>query len=429
MLTAGGFFLVLIVLLLIGVPVAISLGVVSLAWVLVAGSNLQMVAARVYASMDQFVIMALPFFILAGEIMNYSGITDRLIAFVNQIVGRVRGGLAQANIYTSLLFAGITGAAISDVSALGSVFIPAMEKQGYTRKFSAMITAASSIVGPIIPPSNIIVIYGAVTGTSIGAMFAGAILPGLFLGVAMSMMVAAMSKKKNLPKVQQPFVVKEFFSTLKGTVLALLMPAIIIGGILGGIFTPTEAAAVAVFYALVVSVFIFRSITGKQLIQAFKNTLRTSAMLFFIFGVGGILGWIITRTNLPVIMTKFFLSLSENPNVIFVLVVFLLVFVGTWLEVGAACIILGPILAPMMASLGFEPVHFGVVMIVTLNLGLITPPLGVCLFAAVGVGKVRFEEIVQEIWPFIILDVIVILVLVFVPEITLFLPKLLGFVN
>lgn len=426
-LIAVGFFSVLMVLLLLGVPIAISLGVVSLAWVIQAGSNLQIVAAKMYGSMDQFVILALPFFILAGEIMNFSGITDRIITFVNFIVGRVRGGLAQANIYTSLLFAGITGAAISDVSALGSVFIPAMEKQGYTRRFAAMITAASAIVGPIIPPSNIIIIYGAVTGTSIGALFAGAIVPGVVLGLSMSLMVAATAKKKNFPKVEQPFVLKEFAASFKSAILALCMPAIIIGGILGGIFTPTEAAAVAVFYALIVAVFVFRSLKVKQFVQALKNTFRTSSMLFFIFGVGGILGWIITRIKLPIAITNFFLSISDNPYVIFMLIVVLLIFVGTWLETGVSCIILGPILAPMMKSLGFDPIHFGIVMIVTLNFGLITPPLGVCLFAAVGVGKVSFEEIVKEIWPYLILDILVIILLVFVPELTLFIPRLLGF--
>lgn len=426
-LIAVGFFSVLIALLVFGVPIAISLGVVSLAWVIQAGSNLQIVAAKMYGSMDMFVILALPFFILAGEIMNFSGITDRIITFVNFIVGRVRGGLAQANIYTSLLFAGITGAAISDVSALGSVFIPAMEKQGYTRRFSAMITAASAIVGPIIPPSNIIIIYGAVTGTSIGALFAGAIIPGVLLGLSMSLMVAATAKRKNLPKVEQPFVFKEFVTSFKSAILALCMPAIIIGGILGGVFTPTEAAAVAVFYALIVAVFVFRSLKLKHFIQSLKNTFRTSSMLFFIFGVGGILGWIITRIKLPIAITNFFLSISDSPHVIFMLIVFLLIFVGTWLETGASCIILGPILAPMMTSLGFSPIHFGIVMIVTLNLGLITPPLGVCLFAAVGVGKVSFEEIVKEIWPYLILDFFVIIMLVFIPELTLFIPGLLGF--
>ncbi|MGI6097485.1 MAG: TRAP transporter large permease [Dethiobacteria bacterium] len=428
MAVAGIMFSILILLLLLGLPVAISLGVISSAWVYMAGRSLQMIASRVYAGIDSFVLMAIPFFVLAGEIMNSSGITDRIIRFVNLIVGRVRGGLAQANIYASVVFAGITGAAISDVSALGSVFIPAMEKQGYTRKFSAMITAASSIVGPIIPPSIITVIYGAVTGTSIGALFSASFIPGFLLAIGMSVLVAATGKKRNFPKVETKFSFKELALTFKDTFLALLMPLIIIGGILGGIFTPTEAAAVAVFYALVVGILIFRSITVKDIYRALSNSVRTSAMLFFIIGVAAILGWIIARINLPVIMAEFFLSLSDNPNVIFLLVILLLLFVGTWLETGASCIILAPILAPMMEMLGFHPVHFGTVMIVALNIGLITPPLGVCLFAVVSVGKVRFEDVVSEIWPYIAMDVVVVLILVFIPELTLFLPRLFGFI-
>ncbi|NLC51320.1 MAG: TRAP transporter large permease, partial [Firmicutes bacterium] len=274
----------------------------------------------------------------------------------------------------------------------------------------------------------ITVIYGAVTGTAIGARFSASFIPGFLLAIGMSVLVAATGKKRNFPKVETKFSFKELALTFKDTFLALLMPLIIIGGILGGIFTPTEAAAVAVFYALVVGILIFRSITVKDIYRALSNSVRTSAMLFFIIGVAAILGWIIARINLPVIMAEFFLSLSDNPNVIFLLVILLLLFVGTWLETGASCIILAPILAPMMEMLGFHPVHFGTVMIVTLNIGLITPPLGVCLFAVVSVGKVRFEDVVSEIWPYIAMDVVVVLILVFIPELTLFLPRLFGFI-
>jgi TRAP-type transport system large permease protein len=421
--------LALLILLLLGVPVAITLGVISVSWLIIEGRSLQMVVARMYSGIDLFVLMAIPFFMLCGELMNCSGITDRIIKFVNMIVGRVRGGLAQANIYTSLLFAGITGAAISDVSALGSVFIPAMAKQGYTRRFSAMITAASSIVGPIIPPSIIIVMYGAVTGTSVGAMFAAAFIPGVFFAFAMSMMVAVTAKKRNFPKVESKFELKEFVLTFKDTVFALLMPLIIIGGILGGFFTPTEAAAVAVLYALVISLFVFRSIDAKKIYASLSNAMRTSAMLFFIIAVSSILGWMIARVGLPELLVKNLLSLSENPQTILLLVVFFLLFIGTWMETGASTIIFAPILAPVMVMVGIHPIHFGMVMIITLNVGLITPPLGVCLFAAVGVGKTPFEGIVKEIWPYLLVDFAVIVVLVYFPEITLYVPRLLGLIG
>ena len=421
-------FSVLIGLLILGLPVAISLGLMSSTWVLISGSKLSMIASRMYSGIDQFVLMAVPFFCFAGEIMNSSGITDRLIKFVNYIIGRVRGGLAQANIYTSLIFAGITGAAVADVSALGTVFIPAMEKQGYTRRFAVAITAASSIVGPIIPPSIIIVIYGAVTGVSVGAIFAAAIIPGTILGISMSIYVMLVAKRRNLPKVVEPFEAKEFFISLKDATLALIMPIIIVGGILGGFFTPTEAAAVSVFYALAVGIFIYRSVTFKVVYRAVVNSMRVCGMLFFIIGLASILGWILARQNLPQTIAEFLINLSDNPNTIFLIVVVLLIFIGTWLETGTSCIILAPILAPAMEIIGVHPVHFATVMIVALNIGLVTPPLGVALYAAVVVGDVSFEEACKELWPFLIVDLIVLILLIYVPELTLVMPKLLGFV-
>ena len=420
-------FVLLIVFLMLGLPVAISLGLMSSTWILIAGSKLSMIASRMYSGIDQFVLMAIPFFCFAGEIMNQSGITDRMIQFVNYIIGRVRGGLAQANIYTSLLFAGITGAAVADVSALGTVFIPAMEKQGYTRRFAATVTAASSIVGPIIPPSIIIVIYGAVTGVSIGAIFAAAIIPGFILGISMSIYVALVAKRKNFPKVEQPFDMKLFFISFKDAFLALIMPIIIVGGILGGIFTPTEAAAVSVFYALVIGVFVYRTVNFKVIYRAVVNSMRISGMLFFIIGLAAILGWILARLNLPQTIAHLLINLSDDPNIIFMVVVGLLIFIGTWLETGTSCIILAPILAPAMKIIGIEPVHFATVMIVALNIGLITPPLGVALYAAVVVGNVPFEEACKELWPFLIVDMIVLVLLVYFPQLTLVMPRLLGF--
>ncbi|MCB2225871.1 MAG: TRAP transporter large permease [Desulfarculaceae bacterium] len=427
--TAIIMFSIMVFLLLAGLPVAIMLGVVSTAWVMSAGSSIQMVASRMYAGIDMFVLMAIPFFCLAGEIMNRCGITDRLIKFVDFMIGRVRGGLAQANIYSSLLFAGITGAAVADVSALGSIFIPAMEKQGYTRKFSAMITAASSIIGPIIPPSIIVVVYGAVTGLSVGTLFAACMIPGVIVGLSMSAFVAIIARKRKFPKIEEPFEMKAFVVCFKDSILALIMPVIIIGGIFSGAFTPTEAAAVAVFYALLVGLVVYHTVTVRNVLQSARNAMRTSAMLFFIIGFANILGWIIARVQLPETIAKFMLTLSSNPTILLLLVLVLLLFVGTWLEITASCIILAPILSPVMVQVGVHPVHFAVVMVVALNVGLITPPLGVALFAAVGVGKVPFEDLVAELWPFFALDVLVLLLLVFIPELSLAVPRALGFIQ
>ena len=421
-------FALLILLLLAGLPVAIVLGVVSTTWVMLAGNSLLMIASRMYAGIDLFVLMAIPFFILAGEIMNHCGITDRLIKFVDFVIGRVRGGLAHANIYSSILFAGITGAAVADVAALGSIFIPAMEKQGYTRKFSAMITAASSIIGPIIPPSIIVVIYGSVTGLSIGTLFAACVIPGLIVGLSMSVYVSLVAKSKNFPKSEEPFEVKAFLICFKDSILAILMPVIIVGGIFSGLFTPTEAAAASAFYAFFVGVVIYRTITPGIILKSVVNSVRTSAMLFFIIGFANILGWIIAREQIPDTIAKFLLSLSSNPTTLLLLVVLFLLFLGTWMEITASCIIIAPILTPVMVKVGLNPVHFAVVMLVVLNVGLITPPLGVALFAAVGVGKVGFEEVCSELWPFLVVDVLVILLLAFIPELSLAIPRAIGFI-
>jgi tripartite ATP-independent transporter DctM subunit len=240
--------------------------------------------------------------------------------------------------------------------------------------------------------------------------------------------VAVIARKRNFPRNEEPFEIKGFMLCLKDSVLALIMPGIIIGGIFSGVFTPTEAAAVAVFYALVVGVVFYRSVTFSNIVASVYNAMRTSSMLFFIIGFANILGWVISRVQLPEMIAHFMLTLSSNPKILLLLVVGLLLFVGTWLEITASCIILAPILAPVMAKVGIHPVHFAVVMVVALNIGLITPPLGVAIFAAAGVGNVSFEDLVSELWPFLTLDILVILLLVFIPQLSLAVPRLLGFI-
>ena len=421
-------FILLIVLVLLNMPIALVLGVVSSLWMFLGDEKLIMIPSRIFCGVNSFVLMAIPFFVLAGEIMNISGITKKLIDFTNIIFGRLRGGLAQVNIYASLLFAGITGAALSDVSALGSVFIPAMEKDGYSRPFSAAVTAGSSIIGPIIPPSIIIVIFGAMTGTSIGALFLAAIIPGVLIALSQSLYIAILGKKKNFPKSSIKVTPRIFFKSFKDAALALIMPLIILVGILGGICTPTEAAAIAVAYSLFLGLFIYRKIGFKELKTALASTVRTSAMLFLIISMASILGWILTKEGVPMKLAEGLSVFSESKVALYMLIVALLLFVGTWLEGGAICIVLAPILVPMMTSIGINPIHFGIIMIVTINIGLITPPLGVCLFAAGSVAKCSFESIVKEIWPFILIDIVVVILMILIPDLTLFIPRLLGFI-
>jgi tripartite ATP-independent transporter DctM subunit len=419
----------LIALLFLGNPVAYTLGIISTLWLKLGSLPVSIIPQRIFGGMSQFVLMAVPFFVLAGKIMNSSGITNELISFVNYIVGRFRGGLAQANIMTSLVFAGITGAAISDVAAIGSIFIPMMEKNGYEKKFAAAVTAASSLVGPIIPPSIIIVLYSSVTGISIGSMFMAAILPGIAIGVAQMILTFFIAKKRNYPRYTvDSFSLKGFLLTLSKTMLAVIMPVIIVGGIVSGLFTPTEAAAVACLYALIIGKFVFKKITLKVFIENVRESVRTTAMLLFIIAVAMILAWVISYINLPVLLANALIGVIGNRWIVFVIIVLFLLFVGTWLESGAALVMLAPIFAGVLGTLGFHPLHYGVVMVITVNVGLITPPLGVCLFAAAGISGEKFENIVREILPYLGIIFVTLLVLIFVPDITLFLPRLIGLI-
>lgn len=420
--------IIMMVLLFLGLPIAFVLGTTSLIWLYLAEISLRVVPMRMYGGINRFVLLAIPFFILAGEIMNESGITKRLVRFVEIIIGRVRGGLAHVNIYSSLLFAGISGSAIADVSAIGSLLIPAMEKGGYTKRFSAMITASSSIVGPIIPPSITIVLYGSVTGASIAGMFAASIVPGILIGVGQSIMVMIFAKKKNLPKSTIKTTRKEFFAVSKDATAALIMPIIILGGILGGIFTPTEAGAIACAYAILVGFLLFKELRVSVIPEILLKAVKTSAILFLIIGAADILGWLLAMEGIPRMLAGFLLGITEHQILLFFIILVFLLFLGTWLEAGASIIMLSAVLPPAMIQIGFHPLQTGVIIVVAMLIGLITPPLGLCLFTASSVSGAEVEEIFMEILPFISVHIIVLVLVGIIPELTLFVPRLLGLI-
>lgn len=421
-----GLSVLLLVLILSRTEVAFAIGLIALLWVFVAGQSMVTGVSRIYGGMDHFVLLAIPFFLLAGELMNEANITERIVRVANVTVGRLRGGLAQANIGASLVFAGIAGAAIADVAAIGSVFIPAMEEEGYDRDFSAAVTAASSLIGPIIPPSIIIVIYGAVTQTSIGGLFTAAIIPGFILGGALMVLVAIRARTDDLPRYDVDVDLNEYPSIVIDGVLGLTMPGIILIGIIGGYMTPTEAAAVASVYAIFLGVVVYRSLHIRGMYNALRHSIERSTQLYVIIGFATILSYMLAREGIPRLLAETIGGAGLGAIGYMLIIGLVLLFVGTWLEIGAACIMLAPTMAAMAELLGIHPYQFGIMFTVTLNFGLITPPIGMALFAASSVAEVPVWPIAKRIAPFFVVDIIVLVLLIMFPELTLWLPRLVG---
>jgi C4-dicarboxylate transporter DctM subunit len=410
--------------LILGIPIAFVLGLTSFVALLYSGNiPLLLMPKEMFSGTDSFPLLAVPFFILAGNLMNAGGITKRLITFCNILLGYVRGGLALVNVVASMFFAGITGAAVADTSALGSILIPAMTEEKYDRDFSAAVTAASSTVGPIIPPSIPMVILGTVGELSIGALFLAGVIPGIMVGLALLIVSYIISRRRNYPKGRIKSI-KEFFFGLKDAILALLMPGIIMGGILGGIFTPTEAAVVAVVYALLVSFLVYREIRWKDLPKILIDSIVTTSIIMLVIANSAIFGWILANHQVPQAAAQIFLSISNNKWVILLLINIFLLFVGTFMETTASLIILTPILLPLAVKVGIDPIHFGVVMVLNLVIGLITPPLGVCLFIACSIAKITLEQIVKAILPFLIAAIAVLFIVTYIPQLSLWIPQM-----
>jgi TRAP-type transport system large permease protein len=413
---------------LLGVPIGYVLGIAGIAGLLqIGGDNfLGMAAKRFFEGLNLFTFMAMPFFILAGEIMNRSGITTRLIEFAESLVGYLRGGLAHSNMVASVMFAGMTGAAVSDAAAFGNTLVPAMVKKGYSRPFSCAVTAAGSIIGPTIPPSNLMVIYGSLMGVSIAGLFAAGILPGLLIALICMAVIAGLGRRLGLPKSDDGPSLRRILIAFRSSFLAILMPGIILGGILSGIVTPTEAAAIAVFYALVVGGLIYRAIGFNDIVEMLIRTSQITGIVFLIIASASILGWWMTFMQIPQIIAAWFLSMSDNPNVIIGLILLLLLLVGMFMDINAALIILAPVLAPLTLTIGMDPVQAGIMIVLALNISLMTPPVGACLFVLSSVTGERIERISKALIPFLIAEVAILIIVAFWPGLTMFIPRLLG---
>ncbi len=381
---------------------------------------------NIYNGIDSFPLMAIPFFMLAGEVMNRGGITVRLVNFSQVFIGHVRGGLAHVNIMSSMLFAGLSGSAVADTSALGSMLIPAMEKNGYSRKFAAAITAASSVIGPIIPPSGIMIIYAYTMEVSVAALFAAGIVPGLLVGLALMAVTAVMARKHNFPKATEKATWRERGSATKLAILPLLTPVIILGGIIFGVFTPTEASAIAVAYALILSVWVLKTVKLSELPAIFTKSAMASSVVLLIVGSAIAFKTVVSLSHAAEDLAGWVLAISDNALILLFAINILLFVVGMFLDAGPAIIILGPILAPIFIQLGIDPVHFAIIMSVNLTVGLATPPMGLVLFVASSVSGEKVESIAKAILPFLAVEIFVIFLITFFPSVSMTIPRLLG---
>ncbi len=417
------------ILLILGMPVGIVLGVAGLVGLMDMGGGrfLQMMPARFFSGLDLFPFLAMPFFILAGEIMNRTGLTLSLVRFAESLVGWLRGGMAHSNMVASVLFAGLTGSATADAAAFGNTMVPAMRKAGYSGPFACAVTAAGSIIGPIIPPSTLAIIYGAIMGVSIAGLFAAGIVPGLLLCASGMLVIVLLGKRLNLPKAKGRPQLRVILREFRGSILALILPLFILVSILGGWATPTEASAVAVFYALVVGLIFYRNITWRAMYEMLARTALITGVIFLIIASATILGWWMTFNQVPQMIAEGFLTVSENPYVVIAMLLALLLLVGLFMDINAALIILAPVLAPLTLAIGLDPVHAGIIIILALSISLMTPPVGACLFVIASVTGERVEAITRALWPFILAEIAILFLVAYWEPIAMTVPRLLGF--
>ncbi|MGC9369916.1 MAG: TRAP transporter large permease [Paracoccaceae bacterium] len=409
----------------IGVPIVFALGIAGAVGLYALDLDLITVPTRLFTGMDNFVLLAAPFYILAGEIMNRGGITERLIRLAGLITRGVPGGTAYANVSSSVLFAGISGAAVADTAALGQVFIKGMPKEGYDKNYAAAVTIASSIIGPIIPPSVIMIIYAAVTRLSVIDLFVAGIVPGLMLAGAMWLVIFLQARGDRLPRSQHRVERHEIMVMIRDGLLVMGLPALIVGGTLLGVFTATEAGGVAVLYALAVSWLVFRTMDWPSLWQSLKRAARITATIYLIIAAATVVSYVLTIGGIGMMVQSFAAQFAGNPTLFLMALAAVLLLVGTFLEPGAAIVLIVPMLMPVTASMGIDPMQLGMVVILTLTLGLITPPVGVCLFVACRIADSPVMPIFRAVLPFLLVELGVVVLLVLIPELTSTLPALL----
>ena len=411
-------------LLFANMPVAFSLAVMAVIWLLLTDSSLLVnVPQRLVGGIDSFPLLAVPFFILAGHLMNSGGVSERIYAFARSIVGHLKGGLGHVNVLGSLIFSGMSGSAVADAGGLGILEIKAMREDGYDDAFSGALTAASCIIGPLVPPSIPMVLYGVMSNTSIGALFLAGVVPGVFTAIVLMLYVAYVARKRNYPSHPWAGWI-EIWRSFKGAFLALMTPVVIMGGIFGGIFTPTEAAGVAALYSLVLGMFIYRELHWRDLPKIFRDAVSTSAVVGFIVACASLFSWVLAREQVPQQIAAGMLAISTNPIVLLLIINVLLLALGCIMEGIAIMILVVPVLMPIASQVGIDPVHLGVVVVMNLMIGILTPPFGVALFVVSKVGNIPFHVLARAILPFLVPLMVVQTIITFVPQSFMWLPNM-----
>lgn len=414
------FFGSFLVLLLIGVPISISIGASAILGCISLGYPLMVIGQKMVSGIDSFLLIAIPLFILAGNLMNAGKITEKIFDFAKRLVGWIPGGLGHANVVASLIFAGMSGSAAADAGGLGTIEMEAMAKNGYDDDFSAAITAASTVIGPIFPPSIPLIIYGSVASVSVSQLFMGGIVPGLLMSIALMVMVFIFAVKRKYDRI--PFSLRLLWTQFLSSILSLITPLIILSGFTMGWFTPTEASSVAVAYALVIAIFVYHTLDWKTFKKCLLESAITSANTLFIIGTSMLFSYVLVKEGVSTQIANYILGISDNPNIILLVINVLLLVLGMFMEPGAILTLMLPVLLPIVKTLGIDLVHFGVVMVLNLMIGQVTPPFGVCLFIISDVAKLSLNRMYKAILPFIIPLVIVLVLCTYIPEFVTWLP-------
>jgi tripartite ATP-independent transporter DctM subunit len=416
--------LVFFVMMLFGFPVVISIALPSIIYVFAYGFPVELISLRIHYALDSYPLLAIPIFIMAGNLMNNTGITNRIFRFADVAVGHISGGMAQVNIFAGLMFAGMSGAALAAVGGLGPIIIRSMEEKGFKKSFASAVTVSSATVGPIFPPSIPLIIYGTVASVSIVKLFLAGIIPALIIVTTLMITVGIISHIKKYPRAKNSPSFKYLVKSFIPEAPAMAAPLLLIGGLISGYFTPTEAASVMLFYIIIINLLVYRNMTLTHVIRSAFETIRTSVSILIIISVASLFGWILAVEQVPQAFANNILSLTTNPAYLLIIINIMLLIVGMFLDSTTATLLIVPIIAPPLVAAGIDPVHLGIVTILNLMIGLMTPPLGLSLFMVSNIAKLSVNEVLKAVVPFLVPLIVTLIIITFFPSVSLFLPNM-----